>query len=148
MNKVSKPRRRWLRKLIWTLILLLILAAAAFYGYMAPKEEYTITYDSYTATTGSISNALSFSGNLSLIDSASYAASANTSVCRVYVAVGDELVRLSNGTTIKAEFDGRVNALNVAEGDDVSAGDMLVQVADFDHLRVSLRSCIRATPRS
>lgn len=144
MKKAAKPRRRWLRRLIWTLILLLIFAGVGYYGYTALRQEYTVTYDSYTATTGNISNALSFSGNLSLIDSANYTAPSNTSVRRVYVAAGDEvsdgdeLPRLSNGTTIRAEFDGRVNALNVAEGGDVLAGDMLIQVADFEHLQVSL----------
>lgn len=38
----------------------MILAVVLFYGYTTRKEEYTVTYDSYTATTGSISNALSF----------------------------------------------------------------------------------------
>ncbi len=145
MNKAPKKRRRWLRRLVWTLILLLILAGVGYYAYAALKQEYTVTYDSYTATTGSISNALSFSGNLSLIDSASYTAPANATVRKLYVAEGDRvsdgdrLLRLSNGTTVEAEFDGTVNALSVAEGDEVYAGDPLIQVADFDHLRVSMR---------
>lgn len=145
MNKAPKKCKRWLRRLIWILILLLILAGIGYYAYTALKQEYNITYDSYTATTGSISNALSFSGNLSLIDSASYTAPANATVRKLYVSEGDpvsdgdKLLRLSNGTTIKAEFDGTVNALSVTEGDEVYAGDILIQIADFEHLRVAMR---------
>lgn len=146
MSKKNKPRkRRLLRKILLTLILLLLLAALAFYGYTMLKQEYTIVYDSYTATIGSISNALSFSGNLNLIDSATYSASASTEVRTIYVKPGDnvkdgdKLIRLMNGETLKAEFDGRVNAVNVEEGDDVLSGDPLVQVADFNHMRVTLR---------
>lgn len=145
-KKKSKPRKRKiLRKILITLIVLLLLAALGFYGYTMLKQEYTVTYDSYTASIGSISNALSFSGNLNLIDNATYTASSNSEVRKVYVAAGqdvkdgDKLIRLQNGETIEAEFDGRVNALAVEEGDDVYAGDSLVQVADFTHMRVNLR---------
>ena len=145
MNKAPKKRRRWLRRLILFLILLIVIAALVFYGYTALKQEYTVVYDSYTATTGSISNALSFSGNLSLIDSATYAASSSSTVRTLYVSAGDEvrdgdrLLRLANGETIEADFDGRVNSVNVAEGDSVSSGDPLVQIADFTHLKATLR---------
>ncbi len=146
MNKApKKTRKRRFKKLIIWLIVLLLLAAALWYGYGMLKQEYTTVYDSYTASIGSISNSLSFSGNLSLIDSASYSASGSGTVRKVYVAVGDDvkdgdkLLRMSNGETIEAEFDGRVNALEVAEGDEVNAGDMLVQVADFTHMSVRFR---------
>jgi len=145
-KKKSKPRkRRIMRKILITLIVLLFLAVLIFYGYTMLKQEYTVTYDSYTASIGSISNALSFSGNLNLIDSATYAAASNSEVRKVYVVAGqdvkdgDKLIRLQNGETIEAEFDGRVNAVSVEEGDAVYAGDSLVQVADFTHMRVNLR---------
>ena len=146
MKKTPKSRRRRiLRKILITLFVLLLLAALGFYGYTMLKQEYTVTYDSYTASIGSISNALSFSGNLSLIDNATYSASSNSQVRKLYVAAGqdvkegDKLVRLNNGETIEAEFDGRVNAVAIEEGDDVYAGDSLIQVADFTHMKVNLR---------
>lgn len=145
MKKNGKNRRRILKKILFTLIVLLLLAAAGFYGYTLLKQEYAVTYDSYTATTGSISNALSFSGNLSLVDSKVYTAESSATVRTLYVAAGDpvsagdKLVRLSNGETVSAEFDGRVNAVSVAEGDEVTAGTNLVQVADFEHMKVTLR---------
>ena len=145
----SKPKRsrkrRILRKIILTLIALLVIAGIGFYGYSALKQEYTVAYDSYTASIGSISNALSFSGNLNLIDSASYTASSSGEVRSMYVSAGDnvqkgdKLVRLNNGETISADFDGRVNTVSVEQGDEVSAGDNLVQIADFTHMKVTLR---------
>lgn len=145
MKKNGKTRRRILKKILFTLIVLLLLAAAGFYGYTLLKQEYTVTYDSFTATTGSISNALSFSGNLSLVDSKVYTAESSATVRTLYVAAGDQvaagdkLARLSNGETVSVEFDGRVNAVSVAEGDEVTAGASLVQVADFEHMKVTLR---------
>ena len=146
MKNGTKPRRKKrVRKIILFLLVLLLLAAIGWLAYNSLKAEYTVTYDSYTATTGSISNALSFSGNLSLVDSETYAASSSGTVKAVYVAAGDEveedqkLIRFTNGETIKAGISGRVNKMNVAEGDEVSAGEELAQVADFRHMQVSFR---------
>lgn len=145
MKTPAKSRKRIIRRIFLTIIVLLLLTGAGFYGYSMLKQEYTVTYDSYTATTGSISNALSFSGNLSLVDSMTYTASSASTVRTIYVDVGDDvkegdrLVRLSNGQTIEADFDGRVNAVSVEEDDQVSAGQVLVQVADFTHMQIALR---------
>ncbi len=134
-----------LRRIIITLIVLALLAGAGWLAYSSLKAEYTVTYDTYTATRGSISNALSFSGNLSLVDSATYAASSSGTVKTAYVAAGDavaegdRLLRLNNGETLTAGFAGRVNRLNVQEGDAVSQGEELVQVADFSHMKISFR---------
>lgn len=147
MKDQKKPGRwkRRIRKFLGLLLVLVLLAGAGFFGYLKLKQEYTTVYDSYTASTGSISNALSFSGSLQLIDSASYMASSEATVRSVYVAEGDQvkendrLVRLSDGETIKAEFDGRVNKVNVEPDEKVYGGDSLVQVADFSHMRVQVR---------
>ena len=143
--KKKKRGRHAVRKIVIAVILLLILAAVGYNTYSKMKAEYTVTYDGYTATTGSISNSLSFSGSLALVDSATYTAPASATVRQVYVAVGDtvkkddKLLRLSSGDSVSAGFDGTVNKLNVAKGDEVKSGDSLVQIADFDHLKVSLR---------
>ncbi len=146
MTKMARPRRKKrARRIVLFLLILLLLAAVGWFAYNSLKAEYTVTYDSYTATTGSISNALSFSGNLSLLDSETYMASSSGTVKTVYVAAGDEveedqkLLRLSNGDTVKAGFAGRVNRMNVAEGDEVAAGEELAQIADFRHMKVSFR---------
>lgn len=144
-KKPISRKRRIVRRIIAACLILVLLAAAGFAGYMMLRQKYTVTYTSYTAATGSISNSLSFSGNLSLVDSAYYTAPSAGTVRTVYAAVGDQvkegqkLVRLSNGSTVEAEFDGKVNALPVSEGDEVRQGDSLIQVADFSHMKVSVR---------
>ena len=92
MTQTARPRKRKLfRRLLLTLILLVLVGGAGWYAYRTLRQEYTITYDTYSATTGSISNSLSFSGNLSLIDSATYTASSSGTVKTLYVAEGDEV---------------------------------------------------------
>ena len=133
------------RRIIWSLILLIAVGAALWSVYSKLQADYRITYDPYVATTGSISNSLSFTGSVQLINSASLTADANAKVRQVYVAVGDrvrkgdKLLRLSSGAALEAGFNGTVSAVSVAKGDEVKAGDTLLTLADFDHLRVSIR---------
>lgn len=155
-QKPRRKKRHILRNLLIFLLVAAVLAAGGLYAYETLREKYTVTYTGYTATTGSISNALSFSGSLQLIDSKTYTAGSDTTVRAVYVAVGDDvkegdrLIRLANGETLRADFDGRVNTLGVEAGDSVTgsvtadgasnaSATSLMQVADFAHLKVSIR---------
>ena len=143
-KKRSKPKRI-IRKIVLWLLFLALLAGAGVFGWSALRQQYTVTYDAYAATIGSISNALNFSGNLNLIDSAVYTAPSASTVRTVYVSAGDEvkkgdrLVRLANGASVEADFDGNVNTVSVKAGDEVRGGDALVQIADFKHMKVSMR---------
>ena len=84
----NRRRRRIVRKIVTLIVVLALLAGVGWYGYGMLKQEYSVTYDGYTATIGSISNSLSFSGSLQLIDSASYTSGASTTVRKVYVEAG------------------------------------------------------------
>ena len=138
-------KRRVVKRLIWTLVILLVVGVAVWSIYSKLMAEYKITYDPYTATTGSISNSLSFTGSMQLINSATYTASSEGKVREIYVAEGDKvrdgdkLMRLSGGETIEAEFDGTVSSIDVEKGDEVKAETSLITVADFDHMLVSVR---------
>ena len=144
-KKKKSRKRKIVKRLIWTLVILLVVGVAVWSIYSKLRSEYKITYDPYTATTGSISNSLSFSGSMQLINSASYTASSESKVKEIYVAEGDKvkegdkLMRLSGGETIEAEFDGTVSSIDVEKGDEVKAEDSLITVADFDHMVVSIR---------
>ncbi len=144
-KKKAKRKKRVLRRLLTMLILVVVILAAVYYAYSSLKQEYTVSYTGYTASIGSISNALSFSGSLNLIDNQTFSAARDSEVRTVYVKMGDhvqagdKLVRLSSGETMTAEFDGRVNTVSVEAGDEVSAGASLVQVADFSHMKVNIR---------
>ena len=144
-GKRGKKKKRIFRKIILTLIVLILLGGAGLYTWARLKDQYTVTYDEYTAARGTISNSLSFSGNLALRDSATYTAGSNGTVRNVYVQNGDQvkkgdrLVRLSSGSVYTADFDGTVNLVSVEKGDEVKAGATLVQIADFQHMSVSFR---------
>ena len=138
-KKKRSRRRRVIRRIIVALVLTVLLGGAAWLGIIHLRQEYTVTYDEYNATTGTISNSLSFSGTLQARNNTTYTASSSGTVRALYVErgqdvkSGDALMRLSTGQTVEAEFDGRINQLYVAEGDKVSAGASLVQVVDFEH---------------
>ena len=147
-NGRKKGKKRWktiLRRLVVTVVLLAVLALAGLLGIRALRQEYAVTYDGYTAAIGSITNALSYSGSLQLVNSATYTAGSGATVRSVYVAegdrvqAGDKLMRLSSGETVTAGFDGTVNQVYAAPGDEVNANASLVQLADFTHMKVSLR---------
>ena len=140
-----KKTRRIIRRLVIWILVLAVVGFAVWLWVQKTRAEYQTEYDPYTATTGTITNSLSYSGALQLVNSQIYTADADTKVSHVYVSrgdrvtAGDNLVRLRNGQTCKAEFDGTVNTVSVAVGDSVSAGDELIKVVDFDHMRVSIR---------
>ncbi|MDO5436565.1 MAG: HlyD family efflux transporter periplasmic adaptor subunit, partial [Clostridia bacterium] len=141
----GKKSKHIIRKIIIILIILAILAGAAWYLISSLKSKYTVTYQPYTASIGTISNSLSFNGTLQAVNSASYTANSNATVRAVYTGTGaqvhegDKLIRLSTGQVIEAEFDGEVDVLYCAEGDSVSAGETLCQVVDFTHMKTNIR---------
>ena len=146
VSKSSKKRRRKrVKKIILWFLCLLLLAGAGTVTYRRLKAEHTTTYQEYTATIGSISNSLAFSGSLQLVNNQQETAPGSVSIRSIYVSdgdsvhVGDAIMRLSNGQTLEAEFDGQVNQLTLKEGDKVKSGDLLFQIADFGHMQVSIR---------
>jgi len=140
----TRRKKKWLRRLIVWVIVLALIAAGGMFFMRSRQVQQAFNYVSYTASVGSISNSLSYSGNLQLIDSATYTANGKTTVREVYVSEGDtvtegdKLMRLANGQTIEAEFDGRVNKLFVEVGDEVAASASLIQIADFAHMQVAV----------
>lgn len=145
MAKKGKKKHRIRRLIVLVLVLAIAAAGVCFIGLPMLKAQVTTTYDEYTASIGTISNSLSFSGSFALVDSAYVYPSSETTVRTVYVkagqkvAEGDKLIRLANGETLKAEFDGTINVLNVDEGDEVTMQTALLQYADFEHLQISIR---------
>lgn len=150
MSAETAKKKKSLKKRLVRLVMLLIVLAlgvGAFYLFALPtlSAGATTTYDSYTALRRTISNSLSFSGNVSVKDNITYTASSAATVRQILVSDGQEveagerLMRLSNGETIKAGFAGEVNQILVEEGDEVASGAELIQVVDFDNMEVSMR---------
>jgi len=142
----AKKKKRTLRKvLIW--LILLALAAGCVYLFVLPKwkADATTTYSQYAARIGSISNSISFNGSVSVKNAETITADNAATVRVIYVEEeqqvkkDDRLMRLSDGTTVKASFDGQINLISPEVGDDVSMGETLVQVVDFGNMTVSMR---------
>lgn len=109
------------------------------------KASVTTTYDTYTATTGTISNSLSFSGSVNIVSSEYLTSPTAGTVRDIYVKnsddvkKGDKLVGISTGDTVKANFNGTINSISVEEGDNVSGGTQLCQGVDFSNMKVTMR---------
>ena len=142
---MKKKKKKWVRRVAWLVVLALIGCGVWFIGLPMLQKSVTTTYDTYTASIGSISNDLSFSGSFALKNSETLSASSSATVRAIYVSAGDKvksgerLIRLSDGETLKASMDGTVNTVDVSVGDEVTPGTQLCQVADFSTLSVSIR---------
>lgn len=142
---MNRKKKKWIKRVVWLVLLALMGCGVAFIGLPMLQSSVTTTYDTYTATTGSISNDLSFSGSFALKHSETLTASSAATVRGVYVAegdkvsAGDRIARLSDGETVKASIDGTVNTLDVQAGDELAAGQQIAQIADFSTQSVSIR---------
>lgn len=145
VKKKKKRFRRLKRLLVW--LVLLVIGAAVVRFIVLPKldAEATTTYNSYAARIGTITNAMSFSGSISVQNNETITADSAATVRQIYVSEGEKVVRgqrlmrLSNGSTLKASFDGEVNQISVEVEDEVSSNASLIQIVDFEHMQVSMR---------
>ena len=140
-----KKNRRRVRRLIVWLVVLVLLGGTGFLVVRKLQRDYTVTYDAYTTTVGTISNSLSYSGSMQLINSTTYTADAAVKVREIYVSVGDSvregdrLIRLSNGSTVTADFNGKINKIAVEKDEEVEMDAELIQLVDFGNMEVSFR---------
>lgn len=141
-------RKRKKRRIVHVLVLILLVAVGFIgWNYLKPLvvESSETIYDSYTVETGDITNTMSFSASVALLYSETHAATAETTVRKVYVEQsqkvneGDKLLQLASGEMIKAGIDGTVNEIAVEEGDKVYPNTSLTQICDLENMQVSLR---------
>ena len=145
MMKRKRIRMRIRKLLFWLILLALVIAAIRLFALPKLEAAATTTYDSYRVINNAISNSMSFSGSIDVVNDETLSAEAAGTVRKIYVAEGDEvvaeqrLIRLSNGEILKSGFRGEVNDIYVEEGDDVSANTSLIEIVDFQSLEVSIR---------
>ena len=84
-NPTRRRGKKIVKRLITVLVILLVLGGVGLYLFDSLRQSAVTTYDSYTATIGSISNSLSFSGTMQLVNSQTCTATANTTVRTIYV---------------------------------------------------------------
>ena len=145
-NKARKKRFRRLKKcLTWLVVLAIAAAIVRFFVLPSLEAEATTTYEKYAAMRGDISNSLSFSGSVSVINNETISSSAPGTVRQIYVSEedqvveGQKLMRLSSGETLKASFAGQVNEISAEIGDEVGANTNLIQIVDFNNMKVTMR---------
>ncbi len=132
------------RRSKWIVILLVIVAALVGWKLLFGNSAQQL-YAETTAQTGSITTYYSFSGSLDVNNSTLVTAPAAATVSEVYVtanghvAKNARLMRLSDGTLLKAEIAGEVTALNVSVGSVASAGQTLAEIMDLSTMKATFK---------
>lgn len=135
-----KGKRKWIKWLLLLVAIAAIAGAAVYFGMQTESAEYTET----TATEGSLTTYYNFDGLVHAPRMQTIQSSEAGIVRSVYVAQnqkvkkGDRLYRLDGGETVKADIDGEVTSLFIAEDDVVAAGETIAQIIDMSQLEVRL----------
>ena len=167
-KRPKKRRRKIIRKLIVLVVVLGILGLAGFVVVKKLQADYRITYDPYTATVGSITNSLSYSGTMQLVNNKTYTAdgthraeavvtsvngaefSAETTAGDLYVGEtvwlyrdADAKERIGKGTvtvhdTLTVSSSGTVRNLRVQAGDTVERGQWLYSVSSAEDTNICI----------
>ena len=82
-ERKRRKRRHSIRRWIALFIVLAVVGGAGFLIVRKLQRDYTVTYDAYTTTTGNISNSLSYSGSMQLINNKTYTTEASVKVREV-----------------------------------------------------------------
>lgn len=135
---MKKKRFKWI--LLPVAIVAALLAGKLLFGGAAQQQ-----YAEVTAQTGSITTYYSFSGSLDVNQSTLVSAPAAATVSEIYVkpntrvAKNARLMRMSDGTLLKAEIAGEVTSLNVTEGSVVTAGQTLAEIMDLSSMKATFK---------
>lgn len=135
---MKKKRTKW----IVIILTLIVIAVAA--TLLLGKGTGT-RYAEDTAVTGNLTTYYNFSGTLDVDKSATLYAPADTTVSEIYVqpnavvAKNARLMRLADGTILKADFAGEVTSLNVVTDSVVRQGDALMELMDLNSMKATFK---------
>ncbi len=137
MRRSGKKRRAWVAVALIAAAALLVLPRLLGGGGH-------VSYCSAVVERGGLTVTFSFTGHMTAPNSQTITSGASSSVREVYVSAndqvsrGDRLLRLDNGTVLRADMDGEVTSLSVRKGDYVSAGKTLCVITDLNRLEVEI----------
>lgn len=120
----------------WIVILGVVIVAVVAGKFLFGGKE-TDQYVQATATTGTITTYYNFSGTLDVNHSVTLTAPAATTVSELYVTANTvvpknaRLMRLEDGTIIKADIAGEITNMPVTNGSVVRVGDTLAEIMDL-----------------
>jgi HlyD family secretion protein len=102
-------------------------------------------YVQETVSAGTITTYFNFSGSMEVENAATVTASTEATVKEIYVDPNssvnknDRLMRLSDGTILKADIAGEVTSLNVIADSKVQPGDVLMEIMDMSSMKVTFK---------
>ena len=133
-----KKRKRW----IWVLAILLVLLVG---GYSLFGGRQTARYAEDTAVTGNLSTYYNFTGTVDVTNSVKLTSPSDAKISEVYVepntqvANNARLLRLDDGTILKADIAGEVTALTAQAGGYVRTGDPLLEILDLSSMKATFQ---------
>jgi len=133
-------KKKWIK---W-LILLLLIVIAAVVGVSAQKGTKTASYTEVSAQKGDLTTYYNFDGLVYAAREQALISNASGTVKTVYVVQnqkvekGDQIYRLAGRGVVKADIDGEVTGLYIAEDDYITAGSVVVKITDMDRLEARL----------
>ena len=132
-------KKKWIKWLI-----LLLIAIAAVVGVSAKKGTKTASYTEVSAQKGDLTTYYNFDGLVYAAREQTLISNASGTVETVYVVQnqkvekGDQIYRLAGRGVVKADIDGEVTGLYIAEDDYITAGSVVVKITDMDRLEARL----------
>ena len=132
-------KKKWIKWLI-----LLLIASAAVVGVSAQKGTKTASYTEVSAQKGDLTTYYNFDGLVYAAREQALISNASGTVETVYVVQnqkvekGDQIYRLAGRGVVKADIDGEVTGLYIAEDDYITAGSVVVKITDMDRLEARL----------
>ena len=132
-------KKKWIKWLI-----LLLIAIAAVVGVSAQKGTKTASYTEVSAQKGDLTTYYNFDGLVYAAREQALISNASGTVKTVYVVQnqkvekGDQIYRLAGRGVVKADIDGEVTGLYIAEDDYITAGSVVVKITDMDRLEARL----------
>jgi multidrug efflux pump subunit AcrA (membrane-fusion protein) len=133
-----KRRKKW----IWVVVILLVVSVG---GFTLLNRGQAVIYAQDTATTGSIVTYFNFSGSLDVTNAVTVVSPSDTTVSEIYVtpnsvvAENARLLRLKDGTVLKAEIAGEVTSINVSVNSAVTTGDTLLEMMDLTTMKATFK---------
>ena len=132
-------KKKWIKWLI-----LLLIAIAAVVGVSTQKGTKTASYTEVSAQKGDLTTYYNFDGLVYAAREQALISNASGTVKTVYVVQnqkvekGDQIYRLAGRGVVKADIDGEVTGLYIAEDDYITAGSVVVKITDMDRLEARL----------
>jgi HlyD family secretion protein len=112
---------------------------------MLLKGKQGSGYAQETAITGDLSTYYNFSGTVEVNHDLLVTAKSDTTVAEIYVqpnsvvAKNDRLMRLDDGTVLKADIAGEVTSIAVQADDNVHVGDTLAEIMDLQSMKITFQ---------